>query len=47
LNEVKVPVGGTPVTQEFADEIGADGYARDAALAVVKSKELLKTTHIK
>lgn len=31
--EVKVIVGGAPVTQEWADEIGADGYAPDAASA--------------
>lgn len=30
---VKVMVGGTPVTQAYADEIGADGYARDAVAA--------------
>lgn len=40
--KVKVMVGGAPVTQEFADSIGADGYARDAATAVDKAKELLK-----
>lgn len=39
---VKIMVGGAPVTQEFADEIGADGYAPDAVLAVAKVKELLK-----
>jgi 5-methyltetrahydrofolate--homocysteine methyltransferase len=32
-SEVKVIVGGAPVTQEWADEIGADGYAPDAASA--------------
>lgn len=31
---LKIMVGGAPVTQEFADEIGADGFARDAAMAV-------------
>ena len=35
-------VGGAPVTQKFADEIGADGYAHDAVSAVSKVKELLK-----
>ncbi len=39
--KVKVIVGGAPVTQSFADEIGADGYAPDAATAVEKVKELL------
>ena len=31
---VKVIVGGAPVTQEFADAVGADGYAEDANKAV-------------
>lgn len=39
--KVKTMVGGAPVTQSFADEIGADGYAPDAASAVGKAKELL------
>src|SRR6059036_4139319 len=39
---VKVMVGGAPVSQAFADEIGADGYARDSTLAVVKAKALVK-----
>ncbi len=38
---IPVIVGGAPVTQEYADEIGADGYARDAATAVGVAKELL------
>jgi len=38
--DVKVAVGGAPVTQEFADEIGADGYAADAASAVTLFKKL-------
>jgi len=38
---VKVMVGGAPVTQAFADKAGADGYAPDAALAVDRAKELL------
>lgn len=41
-DKVKIIVGGAPVTQEFADSIGADGYAKDAATAVDKAKELLK-----
>ena len=41
--QVKVVIGGAPVTQEYADEIGADGYAPDAASAVDKAKELLGT----
>ncbi|MCL6518962.1 MAG: corrinoid protein [Armatimonadetes bacterium] len=39
---VNVMIGGAPVTQNYADEIGADGYAPDAASAVDKAKELLK-----
>ncbi|MBI5167009.1 MAG: corrinoid protein [candidate division NC10 bacterium] len=40
-DQVKVMIGGAPVTQLYADEIGADGYARDATAAVAKAKELL------
>lgn len=40
-DKVKVMVGGAPVTQQWADEIGADGYAPDAASAVDKAKELV------
>lgn len=39
-DSVKVMVGGAPVTQEFADKIGADGYAKDAEEAVKWAKEL-------
>ncbi|MDA8335700.1 MAG: corrinoid protein [Peptococcaceae bacterium] len=39
--QVKVIVGGAPVTRKFADEIGADGYAPDAASAVDRVRELL------
>jgi len=38
---VKTLIGGAPVTQAFADEIGADGYAPDAASAADKAKELI------
>jgi 5-methyltetrahydrofolate--homocysteine methyltransferase len=38
---VKVMVGGAPVSQAFADEIGADGYAKDSTLAVVRAKQLM------
>ncbi len=38
---VKILVGGAPLTQEYCDEIGADGYAPDASSAVRKTKELL------
>jgi len=37
----KTMVGGAPVSQEFADEIGADGYAEDAPGAVEKARALL------
>jgi 5-methyltetrahydrofolate--homocysteine methyltransferase len=40
-DKVKILIGGAPVTQAYADEIGADGYARDAASAVDKARELL------
>jgi len=40
----KVMIGGAPVTQDYADEIGADGYAPDAASAVDKAKELIGAT---
>jgi len=40
-NQVKIMVGGAPLTQEYADEIGADGYAPDAASAVDTAGELL------
>lgn len=39
--EVKVIIGGAPVTQAFADEIGADGYAYDAPAAAQKCRQLL------
>ena len=41
--KVKVIIGGAPVTQSYADEIGADGYAPDAASATDKAKELLRS----
>ena len=41
LDGVKVIIGGAPVTQNYCDEIGAHGYAPDAASAVDKAKELL------
>ena len=40
-DDVKIIVGGAPVTQSFADEIGADGYAADAASAVDLANSLL------
>jgi len=40
-DQVKVMIGGAPVTQNYSDEIGADGYSPDAASAVDKANELL------
>lgn len=39
--KVKTLIGGAPVTQRYADEVGADGYARDAASGADAAKELL------
>ncbi|MDD5198813.1 MAG: corrinoid protein [Terrimicrobiaceae bacterium] len=39
---VKIVVGGAPITREFAEEIGADGYSRDAGSAVDAALELLR-----
>jgi 5-methyltetrahydrofolate--homocysteine methyltransferase len=39
--KVKVMIGGAPITQDFANEIGADGFAPDASSAVRKAKELV------
>ena len=38
--DIKIMVGGAPITQAFADEIGADAYTPDAASAAQKAKEL-------
>ena len=43
--KVKVMIGGAPITQKYADEIGADGYAADAPSAVKKAKELMAGIH--
>ena len=40
-DKVKAMVGGAPITQKFADEIGADGYAPDGSSAVECAKALL------
>ena len=40
-DDVKVIIGGAPVTQNYADKIGADGYASDAATAVTITNQLL------
>jgi len=42
LANVKVIVGGAPVTQDFADMIGADGYAPDAASAVEAARKAVR-----
>ena len=39
--KVKVIIGGAPVTQAFADSIGADGYGRDATAAVTLARKLI------
>ena len=39
--QVKIMVGGAPVTQRFADEIGADGYGENAAVAVALARKLV------
>jgi len=41
-DKVKVVVGGAPITQDYADEVGADGYAKDASSAVDKVRELVE-----
>jgi len=40
-DKVKVMIGGAPVTQNFADEIGADKYTPDAATAASEAKLLI------
>jgi 5-methyltetrahydrofolate--homocysteine methyltransferase len=41
-DQVRIMVGGAPVTQDFADEMGADAYGDNAVDAVDKAKELVK-----
>jgi 5-methyltetrahydrofolate--homocysteine methyltransferase len=41
-DDVIVMVGGAPVTQEYADAVGADGYSADASSAVKKAKALIE-----
>lgn len=43
-DRIKIMVGGAPVTQDFADKIGADGYAKDAFEAVNKAFSLIGRT---
>jgi 5-methyltetrahydrofolate--homocysteine methyltransferase len=40
-DRVKIMVGGAPVTQDFADEMGADGYGKDAMACVALAKQLM------
>lgn len=40
-DRVKIMVGGAPVTQEFADDMGADGYGKDAVACVTLAKQLV------
>ena len=44
-SKVKVIVGGAPVTEEFARQIGADGYAPDASRAVALAKSLISVSN--
>jgi 5-methyltetrahydrofolate--homocysteine methyltransferase len=39
--DLKIIIGGAPITQAFADSIGADGYGRDATAAVTLARQLL------
>ena len=41
-DKTKILIGGAPITENFAQEVGADGYAPDAASAVDKARELLQ-----
>ncbi|MDP6951585.1 MAG: corrinoid protein, partial [Alphaproteobacteria bacterium] len=40
-DDVRIMVGGAPVTQEFADDMGADGYGKDALACVSLAKDLV------
>ena len=40
-DQVKVMIGGGPISQKYADKIGADGYSRNAVEAVKLAKRLL------
>jgi 5-methyltetrahydrofolate--homocysteine methyltransferase len=41
--QVKVLIGGAPITQQYADQIGADGYGENAASAVTLARRLMQT----
>ena len=40
-DSVKIMVGGAPVTQDFADDMGADGYGKDALACVAMAKRFM------
>lgn len=40
--EVRIMVGGAPLSQEFADDMGADGYGKDAIACVDLAKDLVR-----
>jgi methylmalonyl-CoA mutase cobalamin-binding domain/chain len=46
-DSVVIMVGGAPVTQEYADAVGADGYAADASATVKRAKDLLQKKRAK
>ena len=39
--KTKVMIGGAPITQQYADEIGADGYSDNASTAVALARKLV------
>jgi 5-methyltetrahydrofolate--homocysteine methyltransferase len=41
-DKIKIMIGGAPVTQEYADQIGADAYGKDAWEAVIKAETLVR-----
>ena len=43
-DSVKIMIGGAPVSQRFADEIGADGYGENAPLALQLAKQLVSAS---
>lgn len=42
-NKIKIMIGGAPITQEFADKIGADEIGKDAWEAVTKARRMIET----
>jgi len=43
-DKIKILVGGAPVTQKYADQIGADGYGVDAATGADKARQIMRTS---